>query len=188
MIKPVLFVLSAPSGAGKSTLIHRVRLVLPDIFYSVSCTTRSPRQGEVDSIDYHFVNKQQFQQLIDSQGFLEWKMVHGSMYGTPYKPIEEALENGVRCILDIDVQGALEAFQKIKNSVGIFIKPPNLSALEERIRLRGLDSEESIKIRMENSRKELMEAGKFPYQIVNDDIELATIELIDIIRKESENS
>ena len=115
-------------------------------------------------------------------------MVHGSMYGTPYKPIEDALKNGVRCILDIDVQGALEAFQKIKNSVGVFIKPPNLSALEERIRLRGLDSEESIKIRMENSRKELTEAGKFPYQIVNDDIERATIELIDIIRKESENS
>lgn len=188
MIKPVLFVLSAPSGTGKSTLIHRVRLVLPDIFYSVSCTTRPPRQGEVDSIDYHFLNRQKFQEMIDNQGFLEWKLVHGSMYGTPYKPIDDALGNGARCLLDIDVQGAFEAFRKIRNSVGIFVKPPNPEVLEERIRRRGLDSEESIKIRMENSRKELKDGEKFPYQIVNDDLERATSELIEIIRKESEIS
>jgi guanylate kinase len=188
LIKPVLFVLSAPSGAGKSTLIRRVRAVFPDIFYSVSYTTRFPRKGEVDSVDYHFVDKQKFLRMIDDQGFLEWKLVHGSMYGTPRIPIENALRNGARCLLDIDVLGALEAFQRIKNSVGIFIKPPNMAILEERIRLRGLDSEESIKLRMENAQKELMEADNFPYQIVNDDLKRATEELIDIIRKESENS
>ncbi len=188
LIKPVLFVLSAPSGAGKSTLIRRVRAIFPDIFYSVSYTTRLPRKGEVDSIDYHFVDKQKFLRMIDDQGFLEWKLVHGSMYGTPRIPIENALRNGTRCLLDIDVSGAVEAFQKIKNSVGIFIKPPNMAILEERIRLRGLDSEESIKLRMENAHKELMEADNFPYQIVNDDLNRATDELIDIIRKESENS
>lgn len=188
MIKPVLFVLSAPSGAGKSTLIRRVRAVFPDIFYSVSYTTRFPRKGEVDSVDYHFVDKQKFLRMIDDQGFLEWKLVHGSMYGTPRIPIESALRNGARCLLDIDVLGALEAFQKIKNSVGIFIKPPNMAILEERIRLRGLDSEESIKLRMENAQKELIEADNFPYQIVNDNLNRATEELIDIIRKESENS
>ena len=186
MIKPVLFVLSAPSAAGKSTLIHRVRLVLPDIFYSISCTTRHPRQGEVDAVDYHFVSKPLFQKMIDDRKFLEWKEVHGKLYGTPSEPIEDALKRGVRCLLDIDVQGAIETFGKFENSVGIFIKPPSMRVLEERIRSRGSDSEESIRLRLKNALQELSEAERFRYQIVNDDLERATEELVSIIRDESE--
>ncbi|MGC8658666.1 MAG: guanylate kinase [Desulfomonilaceae bacterium] len=185
MLKPVLFVLSAPSGAGKSTLIHRVRRSLPDLFYSVSCTTRSPRKGEVDSVDYHFVSLPTFKQMIGNGDFLEWKEVHGSMYGTPVQPIQDALRNGQRCIMDIDVKGAADVFRRIKESVGIFILPPDLKTLEARLRMRGTDSEDSIKLRLQNAREEIEFANLFSYSIVNDDLDRAVKELIDIIVLES---
>ncbi|MCX5872672.1 MAG: guanylate kinase [Deltaproteobacteria bacterium] len=186
MIKPVLFVISAPSGAGKSTLIQRIRAILPDLFYSVSYTTRSHRQGEMNSIDYYFVDKEKFLEMIQSGAFLEWKEVHGSMYGTPLEPIRTALKNGRRCVMDIDVQGALEVFAKMKESIGIFISPPDSRILEERLRSRGSDSEESIKTRLQNAARELQFSDVFPYQIVNLDLERATQELIEVIRRESE--
>ena len=188
MIKPVLFVLSAPSGSGKSTLINRVRSILPDLFYSVSCTTRAPRPGEVDSVDYFFLDPRDFEEMTRNGGFLEWKEVHGSMYGTPSQPILDALEKGRRCVMDIDVQGAADVFQRIKESVGVFIMPPSLDVLEKRLRRRGSDSEDSIKTRLKNAKEELKSAGLFPYKIVNDDLERATLELVSIILKESGNS
>ena len=188
MIKPVLFVLSAPSGSGKSTLINRVRSILPDLFYSVSCTTRAPRPGEVDSVDYFFLDPRDFEEMTRNGGFLEWKEVHGSMYGTPSQPILDALEKGRRCVMDIDVQGAADVFERIKESVGVFIMPPSLDVLEKRLRRRGSDSEDSIKTRLKNAQEELKSAGLFPYKIVNDDLERATLELVSIILKESGNS
>jgi len=186
MIKPVLFVLSAPSGAGKSTLIQRVRAALPDLFYSVSCTTRAPRKEEVESVDYYFLDKTCFLEMIDHGGFLEWKEVHGAMYGTPIEPMRLALQDGRRCVMDIDVQGAIDVFQKIEESIGVFIMPPNLRVLEERLRCRGSNSEESIKIRLRNAKQELEFARLFPYKIINDDLERATKELVEIILRESE--
>lgn len=186
MRKPVLFVVSAPSGAGKSTLIRRVRSCLPDLFYSVSCTTRPPRDGEIESVDYYFLDKPRFLEMIQKGGFLEWKEVHGAMYGTPIGPIRSALDNGQRCIMDIDVKGAFDVFEKIKESVGIFIIPPSLRVLEERLRRRKTDSEESIRLRLENAEKELQCVTLFSHGIVNDDLERATKELIDVIIQESE--
>jgi guanylate kinase len=188
LIKPVLFVLSAPSGSGKSTLINRVRSIVPDLFYSVSCTTRAPRPGEVDSVDYFFLDPRDFEEMIRNGGFLEWKEVHGSRYGTPSQPILDALAKGRRCVMDIDVQGAADVFERIKESVGVFIMPPGLDVLEKRLRRRGSDSEDSIKTRLKNAQEELKSAGLFPYKIVNDDLERATLELVSIILKESGNS
>ncbi|MHB8202757.1 MAG: guanylate kinase [Desulfomonilaceae bacterium] len=186
MIKPVLFVLSAPSGAGKSTLIRRVRTTLPDLFYSISCTTRPPRKGEMEAVDYYFVEKTRFIEMIGNDGFLEWKEVHGAMYGTPVEPIRKALQNGRRCIMDIDVNGAMDVFRKIDEAIGIFIMPPDLRVLEQRLRLRCSDTEESIKIRLQNAKRELEFAALFHYKIVNADLLRATTELIEVIRRESE--
>lgn len=186
LIKPVLFVLSAPSGAGKSTLIRRVRTILPDLFYSISCTTRLPRKGEEEAVDYYFVDKRRFVEMIGNDGFLEWKEVHGAMYGTPVEPIRKELQNGRRCIMDIDVNGALDVFQKIGEAIGIFIMPPDLGTLEQRLRQRGSDTEESIRIRLQNAQKELQFEAIFHYKIVNADLDSATTELVEIIRRESE--
>ncbi|MCL5125160.1 MAG: guanylate kinase [Deltaproteobacteria bacterium] len=185
MAKPVLFVLSAPSGAGKSTLIHRVRISLPDLFYSVSCTTRPPRKGEADSVDYHFINRDLFIQMIERGDFLEWKEVHGSLYGTPIQPIQSALRGGRRCIMDIDVKGATDVFSRIKESIGIFIMPPDLQTLENRLIQRGADSEDSIRLRLQNAREEIEFATLFSYKIVNDNLDRAVRDLIDIILLES---
>ncbi len=186
MIKPVLFVLSAPSGAGKSTLIRRVRTTLPDLSYSISCTTRAPRRGEVEAVDYYFVDRPRFVKMIGNGGFLEWKEVHGALYGTPVEPIKKALRDGRRCIMDIDVNGAMDVFRKIDQAIGIFIMPPDLGVLEQRLQGRCSDTEESIKRRLQNAERELEFAELFQYKIVNADLERATTELIEIIRLESE--
>jgi len=187
MSKGTLFVISAPSGAGKSTLIERIRLRFPDIAYSVSCTTRAPRGSEQDGVHYHFVSRDKFKRMIDSNEFLEWKEVHGNLYGTPAAPVREVLEQGGRIILDIDVQGAGEVFKKIDSAVGIFISAPDLESLIARLRKRGTDSEESIATRMGTARLEIAERELFRHQIMNDDLERATEELTTIIRSESES-
>ncbi len=185
MASGVLFVISAPSGAGKSTLIDRIRPMFPDMLYSVSCTTRPPRRGEQDGVDYFFLEVNRFRQMIADGEFLEWKEVHGNMYGTPRRPVRNVLEAGRSMILDIDVQGALEVFEKVSESVGIFINAPSVEVLEERLRLRHTDSEESIRMRMSNAVGEMAFSGKFRYQLINDDLEKAVEDLASIIKKES---
>lgn len=180
-----LFVLSAPSGSGKSTLVARVREVFPDMLYSISCTTRSPRGGEKEGVQYYFLEEQRFRQMVDHDEFLEWKEVHGHLYGTPAEPVMHALESGRRMILDIDVQGAREVFQKLDDAVGIFVSPPDMTILEQRLRLRGTDSEHSICTRMVNAAKEMKAESLFRYHIVNDDLDRAVDELASIIRTES---
>ncbi len=186
MARGVLFVVVAPSGAGKSTLIDRTRRVFPDVRYSVSCTTRPPREGESQGEHYHFLDRDEFAVMIEEGRFLEWKEVHGNLYGTPAEPIREALDAGARMILDIDVEGAKEVLSKVKRSVGIFINVHTLAVLEERIRSRGADSEESIRTRMINAGREIEQAGEFDYIVINHDLDKAVEELADIIRKESE--
>jgi guanylate kinase len=140
----------------------------------------------VEAVDYYFVDKTRFIEMIGSDGFLEWKDVHGAMYGTPAEPIRKALQNGRRCIMDIDVNGAMDVFRKIDEAIGIFIMPPDLRVLEQRLRLRCSDTEESIKIRLQNAKRELEFAALFHYKIVNADLVRATTELIEVIRRESE--
>ena len=186
MAKGVLFVISAPSGAGKSTIIDRIRPMFPDMLYSVSCTTRPPRRGEQDGVHYFFVDADHFKQMIANDEFLEWKEVHANRYGTPARRVRDALASGRSMILDIDVKGALEVFEKVPESIGIFINAPSLEELEERLRRRKTDSEESIRIRLANAVGETAIGRNFCYQIVNDDLDGAVNELASVIRRESE--
>jgi guanylate kinase len=179
-----LFVISAPSGAGKSTLIDRIKPQFPQLVYSISCTTRAPRGNERDGVHYYFLTRDQFEEMIGSDGFLEFKEVHGNLYGTPRRQVNEVLTGGGSMILDIDVMGALEVFKKISNAVGIFINAPSLAALEGRLRSRSTDSEESIRTRMKNAIREIQVGSAFQYQIINDDLEKAVQDLAGIIRKE----
>ena len=185
MGKGILFVISAPSGAGKSTLVARIRQIFPSIRYSVSCTSRPPRNGEAESVHYYFVSHDQFLMMIKREEFLEWKEVHGNLYGTPTAAVNEALASVEHMILDIDVEGAKEVFKKIPGAVGIFINAPSMAVLEQRLRLRGTDSEGSIETRMVNAAREMKKAGTFKYEIINDDLERAVQELAGIIRSES---
>ena len=183
--KGLLFIVSAPSGAGKSTLLKRVRSMFPDMLYSVSCTTRKPRPGETHGVHYFFVDDDQFTRMVREDEFLEWKEVHGNRYGTPAEPVLECLARGGRMILDIDVEGAREVFKKIPDAVGVFVMAPDMETLEQRLRSRGTDSEESLRIRLGNAAKEMESASLFQYRIVNDTLESAVQELSSIITRES---
>lgn len=184
MASSVLFVISAPSGGGKTTLIARLRVLFPDMAYSVSCTTRRPRGGEVDGEDYYFLDTDRFRRMIDQGEFLEWKEVHGNLYGSPAGPVRRCLESGRAMIMDIDVEGAKEVFREMPQAVGIFITPPDMNVLEERLRGRGTDSEEVITRRIENAKDELAAADLFKYQVVNRDLEETVERLAAIIRNE----
>jgi guanylate kinase len=182
MPKGVLFVVSAPSGAGKSTLISAVRPLFPDIRYSVSCTTRAPRKGETEGADYFFVTRDEFEGMVQANRFLEWKEVHGNLYGTPAGPIEEAVSQNQQIILDIDVQGAEEVFSRMPKAAGIFIMAPSIAVLERRLRARGTDSEETIQKRLRNAGREIQQADLFQFKIVNDNLRRAVEEFASIIR------
>lgn len=181
MSKGKLIVISAPSGAGKSTLIERIRPRFPGLAYSISCTTRAPRGSEQDGVHYHFLSREAFRNMINHDEFLEWKEVHGSLYGTPAGPVRDVIDKGGCMILDIDVQGAKEVFQKVDGAIGIFINAPDLETLIQRLQRRGADSEESIATRMGTARLEIAERDLFRHQIMNDDLERATEELAAIV-------
>jgi guanylate kinase len=168
-MKGRLFVISAPSGTGKTTLLRQVIRRVTGLVFSISHTTREPRQGERDGVEYHFVDHRTFLDMRSRGMFLEWARVHDNYYGTSRQGILEQLDQGLDIILDIDVQGA----KIIRNASGleashIFIAPPGLSELERRLRGRGTESEESIKIRLENARIEMQSASEYEYMIVND--------------------
>jgi len=187
MANGVLFVISAPSGAGKSTLIEHALPMFPGLRYSVSSTTRAPREGEQDGIDYHFLSKEEFSRIVEEGGFLEWKEVHGNFYGTPAEPVKQAMEAGRDMILDIDVEGAKEVFSRVDNSVGVFVEPPDMEELERRLCARGTESSESLCMRLTNAESEMKLGDLFTYRIVNDDMDAAVKELVSIIEKESWN-
>ncbi len=176
-----LFVISAPSGAGKSTLCHRLMEETPGVSFSVSHTTRSSRKGEVDGVDYHFVSKEKFRTMADHDEFLEWAEVHGNFYGTSRASVMTMLEQGLDVLLDIDVQGAMQVRDVFADAVLIFILPPSLEVLEERLRHRGTDSEATIRIRMENARAELAALGEYHFLIINNDLIRAAGDLQSIV-------
>lgn len=176
-----LFVITGPSGAGKGTVLRQVRNALPDLYFSVSATTRAPRPGEVDGADYHFISREQFQQLISEDRLLEHAEYVGNYYGTPLDPVLEHLEQGNDVILEIELQGARQVRQRCPEAASIFIAPPSFAELERRLRGRGTESEEKICRRMETARQECAHMDDFQYIVLNDVLENAARELLSII-------
>ncbi len=181
-----LFVISAPSGAGKTTLIKRVLARFDRVSYSVSHTTRSPRPGEIHGKDYFFINQDQFVHMIDAGHWLEWARVHGHYYGTSKAFVTEQIEKGNILLLDIDVQGAGQIMASGLNPVSVFIMPPSLAILRQRLENRGTDDPQTIARRLENAQQEITQKHMFRYVLVNDDLETASAQLCQIFEKEME--
>jgi guanylate kinase len=177
-------VITAPSGAGKTSLIEALMKADPSLKLSISYTTRAPRPGEKDGVDYHFVDDATFLAMRTRGEFLESAEVHGFRYGTSKRVITDALARGEDMLLEIDWQGARQVRSLYPESVGIFILPPSVEELERRMRSRGQDSDAVIRRRVENAKEELQHAGEFKYAIINKDFDLARRELAQIIQKE----
>lgn len=170
-----LIVVAGPSGSGKTSLVARALEQLSSVAFSVSWTSRSPRAGEQNGIHYHFVSRDAFEEAADQGRFLEHAIVHGNLYGTSRKDVERQLRDGDDVLLDIDVQGADQVRRCLEHekweAISIFVLPPNPEELERRLRLRQTDSEETIRMRLENSLTEISRAGEFEYVLINDDLE-----------------
>jgi guanylate kinase len=168
-----LFIVSAPSGVGKSTIIRKVSAACPKLKFSISCTTRPKRPEEVDGRDYNFLSRTEFLSGISSGRFLEWAEVHGEFYGTDQHPVEQWLRAGHNVILDIDVQGARLVRCSYPSALTIFILPPSMHELEERLRNRATETEEQLAIRIAAARREFLESPWYDYVIINDNLEEA---------------
>lgn len=178
----VLFVFSGPSGVGKGTLKAKLFEEFADrIAYSVSATTRGPREGEVDGKDYFFISRQEFERRVKNNEFLEHAEFAGNCYGTPRAYVEKLLDSGMNVVLEIDVQGALQVMKSMPECVSVFILPPSFEELEHRLRGRGTETEEKVRERLETAKRELPYAPQYDYQIVNGgDIEAAYQSLRDV--------
>jgi guanylate kinase len=179
-----LFVISAPSGAGKTTLIKKVLSRIKTISYSVSHTTRNPRENEQEGLDYFFISPGEFEQKISLGRWLEWAKVHDNYYGTSRDFVQKTLERGRSLILDIDVQGARQIMASNLDLVSIFILPPSFEILSQRLEKRGTDTKEVIAKRLENAKREMAQKNLYQYKIVNDDLDIAIEELYSIFKRE----
>jgi len=177
----LVFIISAPSGTGKTTLVREVIQQLPGLQFSVSYTTRLPRSNEKEGGDYHFVSHSVFQKMVERNEFLEWAEVLGNRYGTPRSDLKKLELEGFDLILDIDTQGAKKVMKEIAQPVLIYLLPPSLKVLRERLMDRGVDSLEMVKFRLSNARRDMEEADGYRYVIVNNRIEDAVEELKSII-------
>jgi len=184
----MLFVVSGPAGAGKSEIVKLLLKKHPDVKLSVSCTTRAPRPGEIDGVSYHFVTEERFQQLIQEDAFYEWAHVHQNHYGTLKSAVAKELDEGHDLILEIDVQGCLQVLEQNPDATGVFVCPPSRENLENRLRGRGTETEESIRVRLGNVAKEVATAYQYDYVIIHQDwsdvpnaLEIAVDELYAII-------
>ena len=178
-----LFILSAPSGAGKTTLCQAVRRRFSDLRYSISYTTRKPRQGERNGHDYHFIGKDEFEKGIADHQWAEWAVVHGCYYGTSAEFIDRELAAGHDTILDIDVQGTHQIIERYPDAVTIFILPPTMDILRKRLKLRDTDSAEEIKRRLLEAEKEMAQKDLYRHVIVNDQLATALESLVSIIQR-----
>lgn len=176
-----LFVISGSSGAGKSTLIKALLEKVDKLHFSVSATTRRPRPGEEEGVNYLFVSKAEFEEMIINSELLEYAEYAGNYYGTPVKKVIESMAAGVDVILDIEVQGTEQVKGRMPDAVTIFLMPPNFDELERRLRLRGTDSDEKIVCRLDLAKREFAEAGKYDYIVINDNLENAVNEISSII-------
>jgi len=177
--KGTLFIISGPSGVGKGTLCKAIK-DLGNLVFSVSCTTRPSREGEIDGVHYKFLSLEEFNAKLEMSLFLEHASVHGNMYGTLYSDVESALESGSDVILEIDVQGAFQVKSKMK-CISVFILPPSIEELGNRLRGRGTDNNEKIELRLKNAEYEISRSGEFDHCIVNDSLFHTIYELKKII-------
>ncbi|HXY16241.1 MAG TPA: guanylate kinase [Terriglobales bacterium] len=166
-----VYIISAPSGSGKSTLVEKVRKIVPRLDFSISYTTRPPRGNERDGVEYFFVSREQFDQMVRRNEFLEYAEVFGNCYGTAKRFLEQAQQRGHDLLLDIDVQGAAQIKQKIPEAVSIFILPPDRKTLEARLRHRSLDREDVIQRRLVTASREIEKYGEYDYILINDRLE-----------------
>lgn len=180
----LLLVLSGPSGVGKGTVCKALRERMPNLIYSVSATTRSPRAGEAEGVNYFFKSKEEFLDMIENDELLEWAEYVGNYYGTPRKFVEETLASGRDVILEIEVQGALQVKEKFPQGIFLFLAPPDLEELQNRIVGRGTETEESIQSRMQVAKAEIELMDKYDYVVVNDVIECACAKIDAIITAE----
>jgi guanylate kinase len=179
-----VFVITGPSGVGKGTLIKRLLSRCPNLELSISATTREPREGEVDGVDYHFLSAEEFELRVEEKDFLEFATYSGNRYGTLRSEVERRLEAGHSVVLEIEVQGATQVRAAKPDSIQIFIAPPDPTVLRDRLAGRGTDSADAIDKRLETAEIELASQGDFDYRVVNDDLEQATEELVGIVRAE----
>jgi guanylate kinase len=169
--KPLVCIISAPSGSGKSTLVNQLLKLVPDLDFSISYTTRAPRGREQNGKQYHFVSREEFEQMVRADEFLEHANVFGNYYGTARRFLIEAEQKGHDLLLDIDVQGAEQIKQKLSDAVSIFILPPNRNTLEQRLRERGEDAEQVIQRRLVTASREIENYDKYNYILINDVLE-----------------
>jgi len=180
----ILFVVSSPSGGGKGTLIRRALQAVPGLSYSVSWTTRAPRPGEIDGVSYHFVSPEEFERMRASDGFLEWAVVHGNLYGTARSVVAQELNEGHDIVLEIDVQGAAVVRASMPSVVGVFILPPSYEILRARLTARMTERPEELELRLKNARGEVAQYRHFDYLVLNDEIERASQQLASIVLAE----
>lgn len=176
-----LYVIAAPSGAGKTSLVKALMEREPRIQFSVSYTTRKPRNNEIAGKDYHFVSMERFKEMVAKNEFLEYAQVFDNCYGTGVHTVKEAMRNGEQLLLEIDWQGARQVRERIPEAISIFILPPSRSALEERLRSRSTDSDEVIERRLRDAAEDLGHWQEFDYVVVNDKFEAAIAELLDVV-------
>ena len=165
-----LIILSGPSGAGKGTIHNELLKTEKNLTYSVSMTTRKPREGEQEGVDYYFVDEDTFKKEIEKGSFLEYALVHGNYYGTPKKSVEDSLNKGFDVILEIDIQGALKIKETNQDAIFIFIMPPSMRELRDRLVRRGTETKEKIIERFKNAYKEINEMSKYNYVVINDEV------------------
>ena len=177
MTKGKTFIISGPSGVGKSTVLRELFRDREDLYFSISATTRQPREGEVDGVHYHFIDVDRFRQMIQEDAFLAYAEYVGNFYGTPKRFVDEAMEQGKDVILDIELQGAIQVTSKRPEVVRIFIAPPSWEALEKRLVGRGTDSADKIQKRLVRAKVELQNANTYDYFVINDTVEQAVREI-----------
>jgi guanylate kinase len=178
-----LIIVSGPSGVGKGTVCGILLKSNSNIVKSVSVTTRNPRQGEINGVNYFFVTKDEYQKIKEEGGFLETFEIYGNFYGTPIKFVEENLKKGINVLLEIDVQGALEVKRKMPSALLIFLLPPSMEVLCERLKGRNTEDPESFKRRMESAKAEIQNRSRYDYCVVNDNAQKAAQEILQIISK-----
>ena len=184
MSKGNLFIVTGPSGAGKGTVLGRLLPSMEQLQYSVSATTRAPREGEEDGVNYYFLNRNDFLNMVDRGEFLEYAEYVGNFYGTPAGPVDECLEKGVDVILEIEVQGALRVKARRPDAILIFMLAPSFRDIEARLFGRGDTAPELIRERLERARWEYTQAGQYDYLVVNDNVDKAVSEILSIIEAE----